>query len=93
GHPHQLLPLGQGALGLLVDPASPYDDEQYGALRLLDALIATGERPAQVFLTHHHMDHAWRGDGALAALLRLCPSSPTPARRSCSRARWRSTAS
>lgn len=55
--------LGQGEL-TLVDPASPYDDEQAALFEALDALIAAGERPAQVFLTHHHMDHV----GAAMAL-------------------------
>jgi glyoxylase-like metal-dependent hydrolase (beta-lactamase superfamily II) len=39
---------------VLIDPASPYADEQ---ARLLDWLRAAGPLPRRVLLTHHHHDH------------------------------------
>lgn len=51
--------LGRDAL-TVVDPASPYDDEQG---RLLDALVGLGGRIERILLTHHHHDHV---GGALA---------------------------
>jgi glyoxylase-like metal-dependent hydrolase (beta-lactamase superfamily II) len=37
---------------VVIDPASPWDDEQ----RALDAFL-DGERVAEIWLTHHHVDH------------------------------------
>jgi glyoxylase-like metal-dependent hydrolase (beta-lactamase superfamily II) len=42
---------------VVVDPASPYDDEQGVLASTLDALEADGRPVAALFLTHHHADH------------------------------------
>ena len=47
---------GPGAL-YLVDPASPYPDQQAALDRVLDAEAAAGREVAAVLLTHHHGDH------------------------------------
>ena len=59
--------LGQGQI-TVVDPASPWEDEQ---ARLFDALwsrIEAGERVERLFLTHHHHDHV---SGAMDLQARL----------------------
>jgi glyoxylase-like metal-dependent hydrolase (beta-lactamase superfamily II) len=48
--------LGHGRLAL-VDPASPYDDEQARLDAAVDELQRQGERVVEVVLTHHHVDH------------------------------------
>jgi glyoxylase-like metal-dependent hydrolase (beta-lactamase superfamily II) len=48
--------LGRGRL-FLVDPASPYQDEQARLDAVLDELARAGERVAALVLTHHHVDH------------------------------------
>lgn len=48
--------IGEGEL-LVVDPASPYPEEQQRLVAALDALAAQGCRVAALFLTHHHGDH------------------------------------
>lgn len=48
----------------IVDPGSPYEDEQRRLLELLDELTADGRRLGGVLLTHHHPDHV----GGVAAL-------------------------
>jgi glyoxylase-like metal-dependent hydrolase (beta-lactamase superfamily II) len=50
---------------LIVDPASPWPEEQAG---LAAALDEAGVRPSLIFLTHHHADHVG-GAAALASLL------------------------
>jgi endoribonuclease LACTB2 len=42
---------------VVVDPASPYPEEQAELDRALDALIARGARVVEIWLTHHHGDH------------------------------------
>src|SRR5687767_11197029 len=42
---------------LVVDPASPYEDEQARQFAALQGAIADGRRIAGLFLTHHHLDH------------------------------------
>jgi glyoxylase-like metal-dependent hydrolase (beta-lactamase superfamily II) len=42
---------------LVVDPASPYDDERARLFGELAGAIAGGKRVAGLFLTHHHADH------------------------------------
>lgn len=42
---------------LIVDPATPYDDEQARFDALLDRLEAEGSTPEAIVLTHHHHDH------------------------------------
>ena len=41
----------------VVDPASPYDDQQAELDAILDREIAEGRHIAGVVLTHHHADH------------------------------------
>jgi len=48
--------LGEGSL-LVVDPASPYDDERQRLITALDTLADDGEQVEALFLTHHHHDH------------------------------------
>jgi glyoxylase-like metal-dependent hydrolase (beta-lactamase superfamily II) len=42
---------------VVIDPASPYDDELSRLDGLLDALQAAGTRVREILLTHHHPDH------------------------------------
>jgi len=53
---------------VVIDPGSPYPDEQSRLHRLLDELRSEGKRPRGVVLTHHHEDHT---GGALAAARHL----------------------
>lgn len=48
--------VGEGEL-TVVDPASPWDDEQRRLHAALDTRIRRGERVSRVLLTHHHGDH------------------------------------
>lgn len=48
--------LGQEEL-VLIDPATPYPDEQQRLLAALDAVQAQGRRIRAIWLTHHHGDH------------------------------------
>jgi glyoxylase-like metal-dependent hydrolase (beta-lactamase superfamily II)/8-oxo-dGTP pyrophosphatase MutT (NUDIX family) len=46
---------------LIVDPGSPYEDEQQALDDALDALLAKdGKRVRAILVTHHHADH-WGG--------------------------------
>ncbi|WP_394824158.1 MBL fold metallo-hydrolase [Pendulispora albinea] len=42
---------------LLVEPATPYEDEQRAFLAWARALPSNGRRPVALFATHHHPDH------------------------------------
>jgi glyoxylase-like metal-dependent hydrolase (beta-lactamase superfamily II)/8-oxo-dGTP pyrophosphatase MutT (NUDIX family) len=42
---------------VLVDPASPYEDEQARLIALCESLLADGRRFREIILTHHHHDH------------------------------------
>jgi glyoxylase-like metal-dependent hydrolase (beta-lactamase superfamily II) len=42
---------------LLVEPATPYEDERREWLEWARSLDAQGRRPVAIFLTHHHGDH------------------------------------
>lgn len=42
---------------LLVEPATPYDDERREWLSWARAFPAQGRRAVAIFLTHHHVDH------------------------------------
>lgn len=48
--------LGQEEL-VLIDPATPYPEEQQRLLAALDAVQAQGRRIRAIWLTHHHADH------------------------------------
>ncbi|MEM7308990.1 MAG: MBL fold metallo-hydrolase [Planctomycetota bacterium] len=41
----------------VVDPATPYPDEQHRLFRLMDRLLAEGRTFAGILATHHHPDH------------------------------------
>jgi len=47
---------GRGA-SIVVDPASPYPEEQAALDAFLDAEVADGRPVAAILLTHHHGDH------------------------------------
>jgi endoribonuclease LACTB2 len=53
---------------LIVDPGSPYEDEQAALAKCLDDLIAEGRTPREIVLTHVHPDHV-AGVNALNAHL------------------------
>ena len=61
--------LGTGDV-LLVDPATPYEDERARFDDVLETILE-GRRVRAVFLTHHHVDHI--GDAARLAHKHRCP--------------------
>lgn len=42
---------------VVVDPASPYDDERAALDDVVDSLASEGRRVVEIWLTHHHYDH------------------------------------
>ena len=42
---------------LVVDPGSPYEDEQQALAECIDEMIGDGRRVREIVLTHHHPDH------------------------------------
>jgi ribonuclease/clavin/mitogillin len=42
---------------VVMDPASPYEEEQRELDSLIDGMIAEGRRVREIILTHHHSDH------------------------------------
>ena len=42
---------------LIVDPGSPYEDEQAALAKCVDQLMADGKAPREIVLTHVHPDH------------------------------------
>ena len=57
--------LGRGE-AVLVDPATPFEDEQQRLLEALDAARDQGYSIREIWLTHHHSDHV----GAVEAVRR-----------------------
>jgi glyoxylase-like metal-dependent hydrolase (beta-lactamase superfamily II)/8-oxo-dGTP pyrophosphatase MutT (NUDIX family) len=56
---------------LIIDPATPYDEERASFDKLLEDLEADGRTPLAIALTHHHHDHV--GDAARLAKARSLP--------------------
>jgi endoribonuclease LACTB2 len=42
---------------VIIDPASPYEEEQRELDQFIDALVSEGRRVREIILTHHHPDH------------------------------------
>src|SRR5262245_66058431 len=42
---------------LLVEPATPYEDEQRAWIAWARSLASHGRQPVAIFATHHHPDH------------------------------------
>jgi len=42
---------------LIIDPGSPYEDEQQALAECIDDLIGKGGKPREIVLTHAHPDH------------------------------------
>ena len=55
---------------VLVEPATPYEDEQREWIEWARSLASLGRRPVAIFATHHHADHI-SGAGALSEELDL----------------------
>ena len=65
---------------IVIDPASPYPEEQAALDAALDALAGEGRRVREIWLTHHHLDHV---SGAVHLMERLrvpVAAHPTTAR-------------
>ena len=59
--------VGDGLL-TVIDPASPWDDEQTRLAEHLEDRRAAGERVERIVLTHHHHDHVGGVEALRAAL-------------------------
>jgi glyoxylase-like metal-dependent hydrolase (beta-lactamase superfamily II) len=46
-----------GSEVVIIDPASPYEEEQRELDQFIDVLISEGRRVREIILTHHHPDH------------------------------------
>ncbi len=42
---------------IVIDPASPYEEEQQELDSFIDSLMSEGRRVREIILTHHHPDH------------------------------------
>lgn len=42
---------------VIIDPASPYAEEQANLAQFIDEMISRGQRPREILLTHWHPDH------------------------------------
>jgi ribonuclease/clavin/mitogillin len=51
------LVIGSGSEVVVIDPASPYPEEQARLDERLDALAEAGQHVREILLTHHHHDH------------------------------------
>ena len=47
---------------IVIDPASPYEEEQKALDDFLDTLISEGRRVREILITHHHQDHIGGAD-------------------------------
>ncbi|HZH90666.1 MAG TPA: MBL fold metallo-hydrolase [Pyrinomonadaceae bacterium] len=56
--------VGRGGEVVILDPGSPYEDEQAALAACMDELAAEGRTVREIILTHHHPDHV-AGTGAL----------------------------
>jgi len=63
-HTNAWMPALAGGGLAVVDPGSPYPEEQVRLERVLDDLAADGLAPREIWVTHHHADHV----GGIAAL-------------------------
>jgi glyoxylase-like metal-dependent hydrolase (beta-lactamase superfamily II)/8-oxo-dGTP pyrophosphatase MutT (NUDIX family) len=68
-HTAVILPVIEGGLAV-VDPGSPYPEEQAALERCLDEFAAEGLPPREIWLTHAHADHVG-GVGRLRARYRI----------------------
>ena len=62
---------------LIVDPGSPYEDEQQALAKTVDSLIAGGRTVREIVLTHVHPDHI-AGVNALNAFLQTTHGRRVP---------------
>ncbi len=46
-----------GSEVIIIDPASPFEEEQKALDEFIDSLLAEGRRVREIFITHHHPDH------------------------------------
>ncbi|MGH9761562.1 MAG: MBL fold metallo-hydrolase, partial [Blastocatellia bacterium] len=53
---------------VIIDPASPYEEEQAALDKFIDTLIGEGRKVREIFLTHHHRDHVAGSDHLRARL-------------------------
>jgi ribonuclease/clavin/mitogillin len=63
---------------VILDPGSPYEDEQAALAACLDELAAEGRTPREIILTHHHPDHV---AGTCAIVRHLGGRAPVAAHR------------
>ncbi|HSB19528.1 MAG TPA: MBL fold metallo-hydrolase [Anaeromyxobacteraceae bacterium] len=55
-HTNVIMPVVEGGLAI-IDPGSPWPEEQAALERFLDELAAEGLPPREIWLTHAHADH------------------------------------
>jgi glyoxylase-like metal-dependent hydrolase (beta-lactamase superfamily II) len=70
--------VGEGRL-TVVDPASPYEDEQRRLFEVLEERLACGEQVERILLTHHHHDHVSGAEALRASLAQRGRTVPVAA--------------